>query len=85
MTFVWNEKEKTAGGKMLQQVHVPNKKICPFVQNPSDNCHCYKMGSQDIEKAIYYCNKNYSSCDIYNSRYFKHPGSYMMAGESLPS
>ena len=46
------------------------RKICPFVQDPLHNCYCLKMGSQDIEKTVYYCSKYFESCDIYKERSF---------------
>jgi len=44
---------------------MPFKKICPLVENPLSDCYCLKMGSQDIEKAVYFCNKNYKTCEIF--------------------
>lgn len=55
---------------MLQ--YALKKRICPLVQNPLGDCYCFNMGSQDIEKAIYYCNKNFKICEIYKVRYFEH-------------
>ncbi|MBI4850174.1 MAG: hypothetical protein HY808_16630 [Nitrospirae bacterium] len=46
------------------------KKICPFVQNPFSECYCVTMGSQDIEKAIYYCSKHFKMCEFYNAKSF---------------
>ena len=42
-----------------------NKNLCPFLNEPFDDCYCVKMSSQDIERAIYLCSKNFKTCDIY--------------------
>ena len=44
-----------------------SKKYCPNHINPCDNCYCVTLNSQDIEKAIYYCTSNYTTCPIYRS------------------
>lgn len=43
------------------------KRLCPFLNEPFDECYCYKMSSQDIERAIYLCSSNFEVCDIYKS------------------
>ncbi len=47
------------------------KRICPYVQDPSRDCYCFRLGSQDIEKAVYYCNENFKICDMYKARYIR--------------
>ncbi len=42
-----------------------NKRHCPLIQEPSEECYCNKMNSQDIERTIYFCSRNYESCTIY--------------------
>jgi len=42
-----------------------DRKLCPNIEAPLDNCYCNAMRSQDVEKAIYYCANNYDSCEIY--------------------
>ena len=42
-----------------------DRRLCPNVQVPLDNCFCNEMSSQDVERAIYYCANNYDSCEIY--------------------
>jgi hypothetical protein len=44
-----------------------NKKLCPFIQNPFDECYCTIMTSQDIERAVYLCSNNFEKCDIYKN------------------
>jgi hypothetical protein len=62
--------KETEGGKVLLQLNtITTKKICPFVQDPSGDCYCFKLGSQDIEKAVHYCNKNFETCDIYKIKF----------------
>jgi len=48
---------------MLKQSLLNNK--CPFLQEPMDDCYCTKMNSQDVEKTIFYCGKNFETCEIY--------------------
>jgi hypothetical protein len=44
-----------------------NRRLCPFLQEPFDDCYCSKMSSQDIERAVYLCSNNYRMCDIYKN------------------
>lgn len=53
---------------MLNPTITVNKKHCPFLYNPFDDCYCAKMNSQDIERAIYLCTNNFKMCDIYKSK-----------------
>ncbi len=46
---------------------VTKKRLCPHLQDPYDECYCVKMSSQDIERAVYLCSKNYEICDIYKN------------------
>lgn len=39
--------------------------ICPFVQEPFDECYCYNLTSRFIDSAIYYCGNHFKSCEIY--------------------
>jgi hypothetical protein len=41
------------------------KRLCPFILEPFENCYCAKMNSQDIERAVSLCNYNFESCEIY--------------------
>jgi hypothetical protein len=65
-------KQTTGGNLLLQLTTITSKKICPLVKDPSDECYCFKLGSQDIEKAVYYCNKNFETCDIYKIKFITH-------------
>jgi len=44
-----------------------NKRLCPHLKEPFDECYCVKMSSQDIERAVYLCSKNFQMCDIYKN------------------
>ena len=50
------------------------RQCCPLVQEPLGDCYCFKLGSQDIENAVYYCSKNYKTCNIYKVQLFKYTG-----------
>jgi hypothetical protein len=41
------------------------KKLCPFLLEPFENCYCVKMDSQDVERTVTLCNYNFEICDIY--------------------
>lgn len=41
-------------------------RVCPFVRNPSRDCHCLEMDGQDrILKILYFCREHYEECKIY--------------------
>lgn len=44
--------------------------ICPFVQTPFNNCYCFNFTSKDIDRAIYFCGKNFKKCRIYMEKSF---------------
>jgi hypothetical protein len=44
-----------------------NKRLCPHLQEPFDDCYCVKMSSQDIERAVYLCSNNFETCDIFKN------------------
>lgn len=48
------------------------KKMCPFVEEPLDDCYCSKRGGQDIVKTLEYCNDDFTTCDIYQYMYLGH-------------
>jgi hypothetical protein len=48
-------------------VATSNKRLCPHLKEPFDECYCVKMSSQDIERAVYLCSKNFETCDIYKN------------------
>lgn len=57
---------------------ITKNEICPFVQNPFDDCYCYNLTSRYIKSAIYYCGNHYKTCGIYKkntSRRDRHAGS----------
>lgn len=44
-----------------------NKRLCPQLKDPFDECYCVKLSSQDIERAVYLCSNNYEICDIFKN------------------
>lgn len=40
-------------------------KLCPFIENPHEDCYILSMDSLKVEAAVYYCGRNYKKCDIY--------------------
>jgi len=51
-----------------------DKKICPFLGDPSDECHVADLHSQNIEKAMYFCWNNFERCEIYGQRMRQNEG-----------
>ncbi len=45
-----------------------NKKLCPFLLEPFENCYCVKMDSQYIERAVNLCSNNFEHCEIYSKK-----------------
>ncbi|MBI4688420.1 MAG: hypothetical protein HY756_11725 [Nitrospirae bacterium] len=41
------------------------RRLCPFILSPAENCYCIKLSSQDVERTVFYCSKNFESCEIY--------------------
>ena len=56
---------------MQLDTHIPDitkdKRLCPMLNEPFDDCYCLKMSSQDIERTVFLCSTNYRLCDIYKS------------------
>ncbi|MBI5741751.1 MAG: hypothetical protein HZA16_13670 [Nitrospirae bacterium] len=46
-------------------ISYPQKKLCPYLLEPFENCYCARMDSQDIERAVNLCSYNFEICDIY--------------------
>jgi hypothetical protein len=44
---------------------VRERRLCPFVNEPRKECHCYDLRSQNIMEAIVYCGGTYGNCEIY--------------------
>lgn len=40
-------------------------KLCPFIENPHEDCYILTLDSLKVEAAVYYCGKNFKECDIY--------------------
>jgi hypothetical protein len=45
--------------------HKSLKRICPFVEDPHDDCYCFNMNSHNIRLAIHYCQQNFEECKVY--------------------
>jgi len=41
------------------------KEMCPFVDDPHEDCYCVNMDSRKIGYAVYYCGENFTECNIY--------------------
>lgn len=39
--------------------------VCPFAQNPFNDCYVRNMTSLNIEDTIYYCGGHFEECEIY--------------------
>ncbi len=44
-----------------------NKRFCPLLSKPFDDCYCVKLSSQDIERAIHFCTKYFKRCEVYKT------------------
>ena len=44
------------------------KRFCPIIREPSDSCHCTKLGIKDFENALHFCCDNFESCEIFTTR-----------------
>jgi hypothetical protein len=40
-------------------------KICPILDNPEPDCHCFAMTSQKIPYVVKYCMRYFKACEIY--------------------
>ncbi len=40
--------------------------ICPFVQDPHNDCYCINMNSRKIFFTVQYCGNHFKNCNIYN-------------------
>jgi hypothetical protein len=49
--------------------NLPNaEKTCPLINDPYEDCYCFKLNTQEkIKKSIYYCGENFKECEIYIS------------------
>jgi hypothetical protein len=42
---------------------------CPCLEEPVDDCYCTKPGSENIEKMLHFCCRNFYSCEIYHTKF----------------
>ena len=45
--------------------HKAKKKKCPVIGSPEKDCYYLDMDSNKISMTLYYCQNNYTQCDIY--------------------
>jgi len=62
-----------------------DKKLCPLLNDPFDDCYCVRMSSQDIERAVYLCSKSFELCDIYKKNHGNGNGSRRNNGNASGS
>ncbi len=39
--------------------------LCPFIQNPDNNCYCIDIDSSKVVPILYYCGWNFERCENY--------------------
>lgn len=49
----------------LMAGNTEDRKLCPFVETPREDCYISHLDSQKIEAAVYYCGENYKKCILY--------------------
>ncbi len=59
-----NGKEKRDGGA-IATMNGTQSKLCPFIQEPYDDCYCTSTSSLYAEATIYFCGGHYRACEIY--------------------
>ncbi|GBE01773.1 hypothetical protein BMS3Bbin06_01142 [bacterium BMS3Bbin06] len=42
--------------------------MCPFIDDPINECYCINLNSQTAESVLYYCGGLYRECKIYKKR-----------------
>jgi len=55
-------------GKMTEEIRkvvLKEKRLCPFIDEPFDDCYIKNMISLNTESVINYCGGNYEECKIY--------------------
>ncbi len=45
-----------------------SERICPFINDPDDDCYCMNIRSQTVEEVIYYCQENHQECYIFKRK-----------------
>ena len=43
----------------------PQKRRCPFIQDPFADCYVARLRSQDVGNAICFCGGAFEACEIY--------------------
>jgi len=61
-------------------MNIQGKKTCPFLGDPSAECHVADLNSQNIEKAMYFCWGNFERCEIYAQRMRQYEGKAGLGG-----
>ncbi len=47
---------------------IVGEKICPFVKEPREGCHCLKAESRYAEAIMKICGGDYEECEIYKDQ-----------------
>jgi len=51
--------------KTLNENHQERKRKCPLLSNPSPECFCLKMDSQNVGNMLEYCAGEWEKCGVY--------------------
>jgi len=62
------ENEKSRGKEGGTSQKPVAKRLCPFIQDPDQDCYCLSQSSQNIEAMIHYCSGYFKGCEIYKRR-----------------
>ena len=68
--IILNNHNSQENGMKMNVNNGQRKKPCGFCSNikePYEDCYCFKMTSQKIMQALYYCQNNFKECEIYKS------------------
>ena len=60
---------KESGGNNWTSGQTGERRRCPFLLDPSEDCFVTDMTSLEVEKAIHYCGGNFEKCAIYQERF----------------
>ena len=53
------------GNAFVQEEKMINKKKCPLIENPHENCYCFDLRSCNVALAVEYCLHNFTECERY--------------------
>ncbi|MBI5100679.1 MAG: hypothetical protein HZB33_02400 [Nitrospirae bacterium] len=52
-------------GESMSQGLSGEKRVCPFVSGPFENCYCRSTSSMFVESTIKFCGGDFEKCEIY--------------------